>query len=68
MSEDRLERAHMEYLTQCIRYMDLIARRNMKVRSAIIFSFKSTGYAYKQIRQAIAHTDRVSKRMKIKTQ
>ena len=68
VSEDRLERAHMEYLTQCIRYMDLIARRNMKVRSAIIFSFKSTGYAYKQIRQAIAHTDRVSKRMKIKTQ
>ena len=55
------------YITQCIKYMQLIARRNMKVRSAIILSLKSTGYAYRQIREAIAETDKASKRMKIPT-
>lgn len=58
----------IDYVTQCIKYMELIARRNMKVRSAIIFSFKSTSYAYNQIRKEIAHTARVSKRMKIKNE
>ena len=55
------------YITQCIKYMQLIARRNMKVRSAIILSLKSTGYAYRQIREAIAETDKASKKMKIPT-
>ena len=55
----------IDYVTQCIKYMQLIANRNMKVRSAIILSFKSTSYAYNKIRREIAHTARVSKRMKI---
>ena len=58
----------INYTTQCIKYMQLIAKRNMKIRSAIIFSFRSTGYAYKQIRKAIARTDNATRRMKIKTQ
>lgn len=63
-----MTKAIIDYATQCIKYLELIARRNMKVRSAIIFSFKSTSYAYNQIRREIAHTARVSKRMKIKNE
>lgn len=57
----------IEYITQCIKYMQLIAKRNMKVRSAIILSVKSTGYAYKQIRKAMARTDNATRRMKFET-